>query len=203
MAADASNLAALQGTMEVFIRKGELGAAKDHMEFMLTSAEAVGVSPQLIFLQVLLLSVGGGLEALAPSRPTRHPRIVCAQALLAWRADKNRDKHVELLVKCKKRQMQLLAESKTPKNSFDWFVAFNPSLLLRVCEELLLHCGVTPLTATESVPRALKEAKSLLEMIAMHLEGSLHAKLLLARCQFISGQFDETKVGVFCCPQST
>lgn len=52
MKLDPTNLSALQGTMESFIRKGELTPAKDHMEFMLTSAESVGVSPQLIFLQV-------------------------------------------------------------------------------------------------------------------------------------------------------
>lgn len=72
-------------------------------------------------------------------------------------------------MQCKKKQMQLVAASKHPKNTFDWFVEFNPSLLLQVCEELLLHCGVTPLTATESVPRALKEAKSLLEVLETHL----------------------------------
>ena len=79
--------------------------------------------------------------------------------MLAWRADKNRDNHVKLLVQCKKKQLQQV--SAVGRNTFKWFIDLNPSLLLSVCEELLLHCGVTPLTSTESVPRALKEAKAL------------------------------------------
>ena len=115
-----------------------------------------------------------------------------AQALLAWRADKNRDNHVKLLVQCKKKQLQQV--SAVGRNTFKWFIDLNPSLLLSVCEELLLHCGVTPLTSTESVPRALKEATALLETVSTYLEGSLHAKLLLGRCQFISAKFDEATV---------
>ena len=75
MTLDPTNLSALQGTMQVFILKGELAAAKDHMEFMLTSAEAVGVSAELIFLQVCFISSNVGAFPRGPVtiRPTCHP----------------------------------------------------------------------------------------------------------------------------------
>ena len=75
MSLDPTNLSALQGTMQVFILKGELAAAKDHMEFMLTSAEAVGVSAELIFLQVCFISSNVGAFPRGPVtiRPTCHP----------------------------------------------------------------------------------------------------------------------------------
>merc|ERR1719498_366543 len=100
------------------------------MEFMLMSAESVGISAELIYLQ----------------------------ALIAWRGEKDIDKHIKLLMQCKDKQIEMLNASRHPKNTFDWYTAFNPHLLLDVCLELLHHCGVSPLMPSEAKPAALKEA---------------------------------------------
>lgn len=162
---DESNIDALQGMIHCYILMGQLGDAQDQLEFFSVIEDSVGRTSQQIYLD----------------------------ALMAWQKDKDQAKHVQLLNDLQDLHFKALKAEEgkgVTKNSIKWFEHFNPDFLIDVSKQYMLHCGDQPLDPSAGTPELLSKASMLLQRITRAVPGSMQAKLALAKCHFITNDFE-------------
>lgn len=163
---DESNVAAIQGMIHCQILSGKLKDAKDQLDFFSVIQDSVEETPELLYLK----------------------------AQLAWKNDGDESGHIKILAQIVEMHQQDLKyaqyKGNCPKYSPEWFEKFNPDFLLEVSDQYLQHCGDQPVGAGEAMTPALEGVTSLLQLISQHVPGSLSAKVKLAKCYLIKGDFD-------------
>jgi tetratricopeptide repeat protein 21B len=160
---DESDATALYGQIYCLVQQGELEDASQQLEFFAVVQESIGRTANLAYLG----------------------------ALLAWRRDRDRDASIAQLNEAVDLHVKALRDPR-PTTTYDYFVRFNPDLLMEISGEYLQFCGSEPMDAGELPCRHLTRGTKLLEKVAAQAPGLLSAQMALAGAKFVSNDLDDT-----------
>eukprot|EP00939_MAST-03C_sp_MAST-3C-sp1_P002504 g2504.t1 len=164
---DESNADAIQGTIRCKLLQGKLQEAGEQLEFYnAVVVDTMGKSPAIAYLN----------------------------AQLAIRKDGHSARNLELLDEVLQLHWEGLESCEEPRNSFAWIERLNVDTLLQIAKEFLACCPDEPLKTTDVTPPALKRAMALLTRISRLTPGSISAKFLLAKCNFLVGTDDSFRI---------
>ena len=157
---DESNMEAIHGMIYCYIMQNQLEDAEGQLEFLAVIQDTVGKTAAVTFLS----------------------------ALLAWRKDKDLRRSMKLLDETMQLHIKALKEGRI-RDTYSYYVRFNPDFLLEIAGEYLQHNGSEPADAAEAPNLYVTKGGKLLEKITRQVPGLMLGQLLLARSQFVRRQF--------------
>ena len=157
---DEGNLSAIHGLIKIKILQSQFKEARQELEFLSEIQSSLGSSMELTFLQ----------------------------ALLAWYFDKNQTKTLEYLSECLVEHGKMM--DSTPVGTDAYFITYNPDFVLEMIQQLMAHIGSEPMQTGDPPNPTLKQCISTLTTLVSMIPGLLQAQLLLAKTNFIAGEFE-------------